>query len=147
MRFTRQLITLRGCEEAYDLIADPVRFGFLFPDCQGVETGPTSCFTVNIGVGSGQLRGTMAFQVDQLEAERPTRLCYLGNGEAASSQISFELTFRIAPNASATHIDCDCSVDVTGPVMFLAPQMADSMGARKLDELLINLQRNLAGNP
>src|SRR5438270_234334 len=122
MRFTRQLSTPRSADEVYDYIADPMRFGFLFPDCQGVEVAATSCFTVVVEVGSGRLRSTLPFQLDRLEAERPYRLRYLGNGQAAKSLISFELTFEIAPNASATHVNCDCSVEVTGPVMLFAPE-------------------------
>jgi carbon monoxide dehydrogenase subunit G len=144
MRFACQLTTPRSSEEVFDLLDDPVKFGELFPDCQGVETGNTSCFTVNVGVGNGQLRGTLAFQLDRLEADRPSRLRYIGNGEAAATLISFELTFQIAPNADGTHINCECSVDVDGPVMYFAPQMADSMGARKLEELLTNLQKTLS---
>jgi carbon monoxide dehydrogenase subunit G len=142
-RFTRQLSTPRTSDEVYDYIADPMKFGFLFPDCKGVEVGATSCFTVMVGVGNGQLRSTLPFQMDCLEAQRPSRLRYLGNGEAAKSVISFELTFDIVPNAHGTHVICDCFVEVSGPVMLFAPEMADNMGAKKLDQMIANLQTSL----
>lgn len=143
MRFSRQLSTLRSSEEVFDFVSDPLKFGPLFPDCEGVQLGATTCFTVNIGVGNGQLKSSLAFQLDKLEAQRPSRLRYLGNGEAAKSQISFELSFDIAPNSGGTHINCDCFVEVTGPVMLFAPEMADNLGAKKLDQLLANLQVSL----
>lgn len=144
MRFTRQLTTPRTCNEVYDYIADPLKFGAMFPDCQGVEVGATSCFTVMVGIGAGRLQSTLSFQLDRLEAQRPNRLRYLGNGEAAKSLISFELTFDIAPNAHGTHVNCDCSVEVTGPVMLFAPEMADNLGAKKLDQMIANLQTLLS---
>jgi carbon monoxide dehydrogenase subunit G len=147
MRFHRQLSTPRPSQEVFDLIGDPLRFGALFPDCQGVQLGATTCFTVNISVGAGQLRSTLAFQLDKIEAQPPARLRYLGNGEAARSQISFELAFDIAPNSAGTHVHCDCSVEVTGPVTLLAPEMADHLGSKKLDQLLSNLQASLAAGP
>lgn len=143
-RFSRQLSTSRSAEEVFDYIADPMKFGFLFPDCQGVDVGATTCFTVMVEVGSGKLRSMLPFQLDRLEAQRPSRLRYLGNGEAAKSLISFELTFDIAPNANGTHVNCDCFVEVTGPVMLFAPEMADNMGAKKLDQMIANLQASLS---
>jgi carbon monoxide dehydrogenase subunit G len=144
MHFTRQLSTSQSTDQVYDLIADPMKFGYLFPDCQGVEVGATCCFTVTIAVGSGQLSSKLSFQLDRLEAQRPNRLRYLGNGEAAKSIISFELTFDIAPNGSGTHVNCYCFVEVTGPAMFLIQEMASTMDAKTLDQMIVNLERSLA---
>jgi hypothetical protein len=41
-------------------------------------------------------------------------------------------------------VNCDCFVEVTGPVMLFAPEMADNMGAKKLDQMVANLQTSLS---
>lgn len=143
MRFTRELSTPRSPEQVYDYLFEAERFGRLFPDCEQVVVNDPTRFTVAIGVGTGQFRGTLDFQMERPEAERPNRIRYTGSGQAAGNSITMDMAFNIAPNADGTHVTCECGAEVVGMFTFFAPDLADSLGRKKLDELIEALRAQL----
>jgi len=144
MQFTRELGTMQSPESVYEYLSDAARFGRLFPHCERVELHQPTGFTVSIAVGTSQFQGSLDLHMECPEAIIPRFIRYTGRGEAAANQITMDIAFDIAANGDGSHVICYCRADVNGFISFFGSDVADSLGRKKLDELVENLRMELA---
>jgi len=143
MQFTRELATMRPPEAVYAYLSDAGRFAKLFPHCEKVELHQPTVFTVSIAIGASQFQGTLDLHMECPETIVPRFVRYTGRGEAAANQITMDIAFDIAANGNGSHVTCYCRAEVIGFISLFGPDMADSFGRKKLDELVENLRLEL----
>ena len=131
-------------EEVYDFLVDPNRFCPLLPDYQSMEIQDEKNFLVKVSVGISHIRGTAAVKMSLVEAERPARAVYEGNGEVPGGSATLRAGFELEPaQGGQTKVKWTGQSSVMGRVASLAGGLLEPLAKKNVQKLIDGLQKAL----
>jgi uncharacterized protein len=130
--------------EVYDFLVDPNRFCPLLPDYQSMQIQDDKNFLVKVSVGISHIRGTAAVKMSLVEAERPTRAIYEGNGEVPGGSATLRAGFELEPAPDGqTKVSWTGQSSILGRVASLAGGLLEPLAKKNVQKLIDGLQKAL----
>ncbi len=143
IKFSGDFSAPRSPEEVYSFLSDPNKFAALLPEFQGMTVQDPTHFTVKVGVGVGNIRGTAEIKMELAEATRPTRALYKGQGSAVGSQITISAGFDLAPESEGTKVSWQGEANIFGKLASMAGGMLEPLGRKNIQKLIDSLRWSL----
>jgi hypothetical protein len=143
IKFSGDFSAPRSPEEVYSFLSDPNKFASLLPEFQGMTVQDPTHFTVKVGVGVGNIRGSAEIKMELAEATRPTRALYKGQGSAVGSQITISAGFDLAPEGDGTKVSWQGEANIFGKLASMAGGMLEPLGRKNIQKLIDSLRWSL----
>src|SRR2546423_14442820 len=102
IKFSGEFEVKRPPEEVYDFLTDPKKFGPLLPDFQGMAVQDATHFTVKVNVGIAYIKGVADVNMQLVQADRPKRAQYKGQGSVAGGKVLFPAGIDLFPVGGGT---------------------------------------------
>ena len=112
--FSGEFTSPRSPDEVYDFLCDPNKFGPLLPEFRSMTVQDATHFTVKVGIGVGNIRGSAEIKMELAESVRPARAQYKGRGTAVGSQITIGAGFDLSPVDGSTRVAWQAEAGVFG---------------------------------
>ena len=144
IQFSGEFTTPRSPEEVFDFLSDPSKFGPLLPDFQSMSMQDPTHFIVKVRVGVGNIRGSAEIKMELVEALRPLRAHYKGQGNAVGSQVSVSAGFDLTPLPESTRVVWQGETSVFGKLASMAGGLLEPLGKKNIQKLIDGLQQALA---
>jgi carbon monoxide dehydrogenase subunit G len=143
IKFSGEFEVKRPPEDIYDLLIDPKKFGPLLPDFQGMMMQDATHFTVKINVGIAYIKGVAEVKMELVQAERPKRAQYKGQGSVAGGNVSFTAGFDLSPADDGTKVIWQGEAQIFGRLMSVAGGLLEPLGKKNVQKLIDGLQAAL----
>lgn len=130
----------RNPEEVYDFLTNPNRFAPLLPDFQSVTVQDATHFNIQVKVGISYIKGTADLNLQLVDAERPTRAQYKGEGKVAGGNVTVTAGFTLAPSDGATKVLWQGDAQVFGRLTSVAGGLLEPLGKKNVQKLIDALQ-------
>jgi carbon monoxide dehydrogenase subunit G len=143
IKFNGEFEVKRPPEEVYDFLTDPKKFGPLLPDFQGMTVQDATHFTVKVNVGISYIKGVAEVKMDLIQAERPKRAQYKGQGSVAGGNVSFIAGFDLSPVDGGTKVVWQGEAQIFGRLMSVAGGLLEPLGRKNVQRLIDGLQAAL----
>ena len=143
IKFNGEFEVKRPPEEVYDFLTDPKKFGPLLPDFQGMTVQDATHFTVKVNVGISYIKGVAEVKMDLIQAERPKRAQYKGQGSVAGGNVSFIAGFDLSPVDGGTKVVWQGEAQIFGRLMSVAGGLLEPLGKKNVRKLIDGLQAAL----
>jgi uncharacterized protein len=143
IKFNGEFEVKRPPEEVYDFLTDPKKFGPLLPDFQGMTVQDATHFTVKVNVGISYIKGVAEVKMDLIQAERPKRAQYKGQGSVAGGNVSFIAGFDLSPVDGGTKVVWQGEAQIFGRLMSVAGGLLEPLGKKNVQKLIDGLQAAL----
>ena len=138
--FSGEFTSPRSPDEVYDFLSDPNKFGPLLPEFRSMTVQDATHFTVTVGIGVGNIRGSAEIKMELAESVRPARAQYKGRGTAVGSQITIGAGFDLSPVDGSTRVAWQAEAGVFGRLASLAGGMLEALGKKNIQKLIDGLQ-------
>src|SRR2546429_9943700 len=132
IKFNGEFEVKRPPEEVYDFLTDPKKFGPLLPDFQGMTAQDATHFTVKVNVGISYIKGVAEVNMELVQAERPKRAQYKGQGSVAGGNVSFTAGFDLLPGGGGTKGLWEGEAQIFGRLMSVAGGVVETVGEKKM---------------
>jgi carbon monoxide dehydrogenase subunit G len=143
IKFNGEFEVKRPPEEVYDFLTDPNKFGPLLPDFQGMTVHDATHFTVKVNVGISYIKGVAEVKMELVQAERPKRAQYKGQGSVAGGNVSFAAGFDLSPVVGGTKVMWQGEAQIFGRLMSVAGGLLEPLGKKNVQKLIDGLQAAL----
>ena len=143
IKFNGEFEVKRPPEEVYDFLTDPKKFGPLLPDFQGMTVQDETHFTVKVNVGISYIKGVADVKMELVQAERPKRAQYKGQGSVAGGNVSFIAGFDLSPVDGGTKVVWQGEAQIFGRLMSVAGRLLEPFGKKNVQKLIDGLQAAL----
>ena len=143
IKFNGEFEVKRPPEEVYDFLTDPKKFGPLLPDFQGMTVQDATHFTVKVNVGISYIKGVAEVKMELVQAERPKRAQYKGQGSVAGGNVSFIAGFDLSPVDGGTKVVWQGEAQIFGRLMSVAGGLLEPLGKKNVQKLIDGLQAAL----
>jgi carbon monoxide dehydrogenase subunit G len=143
IKFNGEFEVKRPPEEVYDFLTDPNKFGPLLPDFQGMTVQDATHFTVKVNVGISYIKGMAEVKMDLIQAERPKRAQYKGQGSVAGGNVSFIAGFDLSAVDGGTKVVWQGEAQIFGRLMSVAGGLLEPLGKKNVQKLIDGLQAAL----
>lgn len=143
IKFAGEFETQRKPEEVYDFLTDPKKFAPLLPDFQGMSQQDDTHFTVKLNVGISYIKGTAEVKMQLVEAGRPTKAAYKGQGTVAGGNVSVTAGFDLVPSKEGTKVAWKGEAQVFGRLTSVAGGLLEPLGRKNVQKLIDGLQAAL----
>jgi carbon monoxide dehydrogenase subunit G len=143
IKFNGEFEVKRPPEEVYDFLTDPKKFGPLLPDFQGMTVQDATHFTVKVNVGISYIKGVAEVKMDLVQAERPKRAQYKGQGSVAGGNVSFIAGFDLSGVDGGTKVIWQGEAQIFGRLMSVAGGLLEPLGKKNVQKLIDGLQAAL----
>ena len=143
IKFNGEFEVKRPPEEVYDFLTDPKKFGPLLPDFQGMTVQDATHFTVKVNVGISYIKGVAEVKMELVQAERPKRAQYKGQGSVAGGNVSFTAGFDLSPVDGGTKVVWQGEAQIFGRLMSVAGGLLEPLGKKNVQKLIDGLQAAL----
>ena len=143
IKFNGEFEVKRPPEEVYDFLTDPNKFGPLLPDFQGMTVQDATHFTVKVNVGISYIKGVAEVKMDLVQAERPKRAQYKGQGSVAGGNVSFIAGFDLSAVNGGTKVVWQGEAQIFGRLMSVAGGLLEPLGRKNVQKLIDGLQAAL----
>jgi len=143
MTHSGSFLTPRSAEDVFDLVANPECFVPLLPDYESMSMQDATHFALRIVIEVGEIKGHANLAMELVEAARPSRMEYRGQGIVAGSQLSLGMFFEIARAAEATEVRWQGEVTLDGVLAVMAGSLMDTMGRQNFDLMAERLHDRL----
>jgi len=130
----------RPPEEVFDFLTDPNKFCPLLPDFEGVTVHDPQHFNVRVKVGISYIKGTADVKLEIVQAERPTRAQYKGQGNVAGGGASVVAGFDLSKSNSGTNVAWQGEAQVFGRLLSVAGGLLEPLGKKSMQKLIDGLQ-------
>jgi carbon monoxide dehydrogenase subunit G len=144
IQFSGEFTTPRSPDEVFDFLSDPNQFGPLLPDFQSMSMQDATHFTVKVKVGVGNIRGSAELKMELIEAVKPLRAQYKGQGSAVGSQVTVSAGFDLTPVSEGTKVIWKGETSIFGKLASMAGGMLEPLGRKNIQKLIDGLQNALA---
>ena len=138
--FSGEFTSPRSPDEVYDFLCDPNKFGPLLPEFRSMTVQDATHFTVTVGIGVGNIRGSAEIKMELAASVRPARAQYKGRGNAVGSQITIGAGFDLSPVDGSTRVAWQAEAGVFGKLASLAGGMLEPLGKKNIQKLIDGLQ-------
>jgi uncharacterized protein len=143
IKFSGEFEVKRPPEEVYDFLTDPNKFGPLLPDFQGMTVQDATHFTVKVNVGISYIKGVAEVKMELVQAERPKRAQYKGQGSVAGGNVSFIAGFDLSAVDAGTKVLWQGEAQIFGRLMSVAGGLLEPLGKKNVQKLIDGLQAAL----
>jgi len=143
IKFSGEFEVKRPPEEVYDFLTDPNKFGPLLPDFQGMTVQDATHFTVKVNVGISYIKGVAEVKMELVQAERPKRAQYKGQGSVAGGNVSFIAGFDLSAVDGGTKVVWQGEAQIFGRLMSVAGGLLEPLGKKNVQKLIDGLQAAL----
>ena len=143
IKFNGAFEVKRKPEEFYDFLTDPQKFAPLLPDFQGMTQQDDKHFTVKVNVGISYIKGVAEMKMELVEAERPKRAQYKGQGSVAGGNVSTVSSFDLAPAGDGTKVNWQGEAQIFGRLTSVAGGLLEPLGKKNVQKLIDGLQAAL----
>lgn len=137
-------IVQRTLEDVFDFLSDPNRFGPLLPDFQSMSVQDENHFTLKVSVGISHIRGIAEVKMTRVEADRPIRAAYSGQGSMAGGNVNIKAGFDLKPEDGGTRISWKGEAQIFGRLASMAGGLLEPLGRKNVQKLIDGLQRALS---
>jgi len=143
IKFNGEFEVKRPPEEVYDFLTDPNKFGPLLPDFQGMTVQDATHFTVKVNVGISYIKGVAEVKMELVQAERPKRAQYKGQGSVAGGNVSFIAGFDLSAVNGGTKVVWQGEAQIFGRLMSVGGGLLEPLGKKNVQRLIDGLQAAL----
>ena len=143
IKFSGEFEVKRTPEQVYDFLTDPQKFAPLLPEFKGVGVQDPTHFTVKVNVGVSYIKGVADIKMELVQAERPSRAQYKGQGSVAGGNVSMIAGFDLSPNADGTKVAWQGEAQVFGRLTSVAGGLLEPLGKKNIQKLIDGLQAAL----
>jgi uncharacterized protein len=140
IKFSGEFEVKSSPDQVYDFLTDPNQFAPLLPEFQGMSVEDATHFTVNVNVGVSYIKGVAEVKIELVQAERPTRAQYKGQGKVAGGNVSVIAAFDLAAVSAGTKVLWRCEAQVFGKLTSLAGGLLEPLGRKNVQKLIDGLQ-------
>jgi carbon monoxide dehydrogenase subunit G len=144
INFSGEFATPRTPDEVFDFLSDPNKFAPLLPDFQSMSMEDPTHFTVKVKVGVGNIKGNAEIKMELVEAIKPHRAHYKGQGTAVGSQVTVSAGFDLHPNGESTRVLWQGETSIFGKLASMAGGMLEPLGRKNIQKLIDGLQQALS---
>ena len=143
IKFSGNFEVQKSPEQVYDFLTDPQKFAPLLPEFKGMSVQDPTHFTVKVNVGVSYIKGTADVKMELMQAERPTRAQYKGQGSVAGGNVSVIAGFDLNPNANGTNVAWQGEAQIFGRLTSVAGGLLEPLGKKNIQKLIDGLQAAL----
>lgn len=143
IKFSGEFEVKRTPEQVYDFLTDPQKFAPLLPDFKGVTVQDPTHFTVKVNVGISYIKGVADVKMELIQAQRPSRAQYKGQGSVAGGNVSMIAGFDLSPNNDGTKVAWQGEAQVFGRLTSVAGGLLEPLGKKNVQKLIDGLQAAL----
>lgn len=143
IKFSGQFEVKRTPEQVYDFLTDPQKFAPLLPEFKGLAVQDPTHFTVKVNVGISYIKGVADVKMELVQADRPSRAQYKGQGSVAGGNVSMIAGFDLIPNAEGTKVEWQGEAQVFGRLISVAGGLLEPLGKKNIQKLIDGLQAAL----
>jgi uncharacterized protein len=143
IKFSGEFEVKRTPEQVYEFLTDPQKFAPLLPEFQSVEVQDPTHFTVKVNVGISYIKGVANVKMELIQAQRPSRAQYKGQGSVAGGNVSMIAGFDLSPNADGTKVAWQGEAQVFGRLTSVAGGLLEPLGKKNVQKLIDGLQAAL----
>jgi uncharacterized protein len=143
IKFSGQFEVKRTPEQVYDFLTDPQRFAPLLPEFKGVAVQDPTHFTVKVNVGISYIKGVADVKMELIQADRPSRAQYKGQGSVAGGNVSMIAGFDLSPNNDGTKVAWQGEAQIFGRLTSVAGGLLEPLGKKNIQKLIDGLQAAL----
>jgi carbon monoxide dehydrogenase subunit G len=144
IKFSGEFEVKRKPEEVYDFLTDPNRFAQLLPDFQNLTVQDATHFTLKLNVGISYIKGSANVKMELVQAERPSRAQYRGQGAVAGGNVTIIAGFDLAPVSNGTKVNWQGEAQIFGGLASVAGGLLEPLGKKQIQKLIDGLQAALA---
>ena len=142
-KFAGEFEAKKKPEEVYDFLTDPNKFAPLLPEFQGLTLNDATHFTVKVNVGISYIKGAADVKMELIEAQRPQRAQYKGQGSMTGGNVTVVAGFDLAPVPSGTKVAWQGEAQVFGRLTSVAGGLLEPLGKKQVQKLIDGLQAAL----
>jgi uncharacterized protein len=143
IKFSGDFEVQKTPEQVYDFLTDPQKFAPLLPEFKGMSVQDPTHFTVKVNVGVSYIKGAADVKMELLQAERPTRAQYKGQGSVAGGNVSLVAGFDLQPNGDSTKVAWQGEAQIFGRLTSVAGGLLEPLGKKNIQKLIDSLQTAL----
>jgi uncharacterized protein len=147
IRFSGEFAVKGNPEQVYDFLTDPKKFAPLLPEFQGMSVQDATHFTVRVNVGVSYIKGVAEVRIELVQAERPTRAQYKGQGKVAGGNVSVVAAFDLTSASAGTKVTWQGEAQVFGRLTSVAGGLLEPLGKKSVQKLINGLQAAIDGRP
>jgi carbon monoxide dehydrogenase subunit G len=92
-------------------------------------------FSLRIAIALGEMSGQADLAMELVEADRPARVRYRGQGIVAGSQLHLGLEFQIASSDPATEVRWRGEFSLDGGLAFVFGSLLEAMGRKHFERM------------
>jgi len=135
MNHSGTLLTPRTADEVFNLLANPEQFAPILPDFESMALLDPTHFSLRIAIALGEMSGHAHLAMELVDAERPARIRYRGQGIVAGSQLNLGLEFQIASSEGATEVRWQGEFSLDGGLAFVFGSLIEPMGRKHFERM------------
>ena len=143
MNYSGTLLTPRTAEEVFNLLANPEQFAPILPDFESMAMLDPTHFSLRIAIALGEMSGHAHLAMELVEAERPARVRYRGQGIVAGSALNLGLEFQIASSDRATEVRWQGEFSLDGGLALVFGSLIEPMGRQHFERMAERLDEQL----
>jgi len=155
IKFSGVFEVKKNPEEVYDFLTDPNRFAALLPDFQNLTVEDPTHFTLKVNVGISYIKGGADVKIELVQADRPRRAQYKGQGAVAGGNVTVVAAFDLLPvknqgadavvpeTVIATRVNWQGEAQIFGRLASIAGGMLEPLGRKQIQRLIDGLQAAL----
>jgi uncharacterized protein len=143
IKFSGEFEVQRTPEQVYDFLTDPQKFGPLLPGFQSMSVQDATHFTVKVNVGVSYIKGAADVKMELVEANRPQRAQYKGQGSVAGGNVSLIAGFDLAAAEKGTKVAWQGEAQIFGRLTSVAGGLLEPLGKKNIQKLINGLQAAL----
>ncbi len=144
IKFSGEFEVKKTPEEVYDFLTDPNRFAALLPDFRGLSVQDATHFTVNVNVGISYIKGSADVKMELVEADKPRRAQYKGEGAIPGGNATIVAGFDLATTSGGTKVNWLGEAQIFGRLASVAGGLLEPLGKKQIQKLIDGLQAALA---
>lgn len=133
----------RKLDEVYDFLTDPKKFAPLLPDYREMTQQDASHFTLRVEVGISYIKGTAEMKMHLVEAERPRRARYQGQGSVTGGNVSLTAGFELQATDAGTRVAWQGEAQIFGRLASVAGGLLEPLGKKNVQKLIDGLEAAL----
>jgi carbon monoxide dehydrogenase subunit G len=143
IKFNGEFEVKRTPDEVYDFLTDPDKFAPLLPDFQSMSMQDATHFTVKVNVGISYIKGAADVKMELVQAERPKRAQYKGQGSVAGGNVTLTAGFDLSAAGSGTKVAWQGEAQIFGRLASVAGGLLEPLGKKNVQKLIDGLQAAL----
>jgi carbon monoxide dehydrogenase subunit G len=143
IKFSGEFEVKKSQDEVFAFLTDPGKFAPLLPEFQSLTVQDATHFIVKVNVGISYIKGAADMKMELVEAERPRRAQYKGQGSVAGGNVTLVAGFDLSPNGEGTKVSWQGESQIFGRLTSVAGGLLEPLGKKQVQKLIDGLQAAL----